>query len=77
MTASDRELNLARARRVQCAVEGCDETLPVRVSCVPRHDGMYDVRSVVDERARRKHLLAAHPSETPFARWPKPVAVAS
>jgi hypothetical protein len=68
MTAADRALALAQARRFRCTQPGCDVTLPSRVLCVPRADGRYDVRVEVDQSAQLRHRLAAHVPAAPTLR---------
>lgn len=65
MTAADRALALARARRFRCTEAGCDATLPSRVQCVPRGDGRYDVLVDVDQSAQLRHHVAAHVPRPP------------
>jgi hypothetical protein len=55
-------LSKAQAETRPCVVVGCPDLLPVRVSCVPRFDGRYDVLVAVDQEAVLAHLVNMHGS---------------
>lgn len=58
MTAA--ELLARTTDKVQCRLPGCDALLPVKVSCTPRGEDVYDVLVTPDPEALRRHLRDAH-----------------
>lgn len=56
-------LAAARAETRPCVIDSCDEQLPVRVSCVPRGDGMYSVVTDIDQERLVEHLASHRRSD--------------